>query len=482
MEGSKKVWLAAAVAATAAAGIALCAKAGAAASEGENAERSGPSKTGAASGEPGDPVNAMKASRPRVVIIGGGFAGISAAHVLGNKDVDVTLIDRTNHHVFQPLLYQVALATLAPSDISVPIRWLLRNFKNVEVLMAAADRIDAARQVVVADGGAREIPYDYLIVATGASHSYFGHSEWESIAPGLKTIDDALIIRNRFLSAFEQAEKAGTAEEIAAWQTFVIVGGGPTGVELSGLIPEIAGKALHQDYHRIDTRKTRVILVEAGPRLLPSFPESLSARAKSDLEELGVDVRLNCAVKEIEPGVVSMNGEKIAARTVFWAAGNAASPLLASLDAPRDKAGRLQVEPDLSVPGYANVFVVGDAAVFMDRGTPVPGVAPAANQEGTHAAQNVLRAIQGEGRRPFTYFNKGNLATIGRQRAIADFGFARVSGHLAWWLWLFVHIMYLAGFRNRLSVLLQWAYAYVTYQRGVRLINRPAYPEPVAEK
>lgn len=471
MDGRNKLWGVAAAAVSTAVAVALIARS--AASQEGSCDKSKPSDGDRRRDD--DPVNepGQTPARPRVVIVGGGFAGISAANVLGNTDVSVTLIDRNNHHLFQPLLYQVALATLAPSDISVPIRWLLRNKRNIDVLMANVDRIDADRSVVVVDGSAREIPFDYLIVATGASHSYFGHPDWEAHAPGLKTLDDALGIRNRFLTAFEEAEKATTAHEREIWQTFVVVGGGPTGVELSGLIPEIARHALRPDFHRVDTCKSRVILAEGGPRLLPSFPESLSAKARKDLEDLGVEVRLNCTVEQIDAGKVVMNGEEVEAKTILWAAGNAASPLLASLDAPRDRAGRLQVAADLSVPGAPNIFVVGDAAAFTSDGKMVPGVAPAANQEGALAAVNVLADIAGKPRTPFRYFDKGNLATIGRQRAIADFGFLRLSGNLAWWMWLFVHILYLAGFRNRISVLIQWAYAYLTYQRGVRLISRP---------
>ena len=473
MDRSSKLWIAAAVAAAAAAAVAGIAASGAATCDKPDAKPS--SSDGVSSDGSGLEDSAESAKpRPRVVIIGGGFAGLSAAHVLGNKPVDVTLVDRANHHLFQPLLYQVALATLAPSDVSSPIRWLLRGYSNIEVLMADAENVDTAKQIVSLDAGGRELAYDYLIVATGARHSYFGHDEWEPIAPGLKTLDDALEIRNRFLTAFEEAEKTESEAERQAWQTFVIVGGGPTGVELAGLIPEIARRALRRDFHRVDTCRSRVILVEAGPRLLPAFPESLSRRACKDLEELGVEVRLNTSVKQIEPGRVSMGDETLTARNILWAAGNAASPLLRTLGGPLDRAGRLQVAPDLSVPTMPNVFVAGDSAAFVDRGKPVPGVAPAANQEGAHAAGNVLKTIAGHERATFRYLDKGNLATIGRQRAIADFGFARVSGHPAWWLWLFVHILYLAGFRNRISVLIQWAYAYITYQRGVRLISHPA--------
>ena len=417
--------------------------------------------------------------RPRVVILGGGFAGLSAAKALGRADVDVTLVDRTNHHVFQPLLYQVATASLAPSDIAVPIRWVLRARRNVTVLMEEAEAIDPARRVVVcaAPEGRRELPYDYLIVATGARHSYFGHEEWEAAAPGLKSIEDALEIRNRFLEAFERAERTDDPARRRAEQTIVVVGGGPTGVELAGIIPGIATQALRGDFRRIDTRDTRVVLVEGGPRLLPAFPEPLAERARRDLEELGVEVRLDSIVTSVEAGAVQIGDERIEAGTILWAAGNAASPLARSLGAPLDRAGRVLVRPDLSLPGHSEVFVVGDvAAVPQPDGSIVPGVAPAANQEGRHAARNIERLLAGEATTPFRYTNKGNLATIGRHRAIADFGRLRLTGAIAWWFWLFVHILYLVGFRNRLTVLIQWAYAYFTYQRGSRLITRAEHP------
>jgi NADH dehydrogenase len=409
-------------------------------------------------------------ARPRVVIIGGGFGGLAAAHGLKRASVDVTLIDRTNHFTFQPLLYQVATAALAPSDITAPIRWILRHQRNTEVLMAEVREIDPVGRVVRYDEG-REIPYDYLIVASGSRHAYFGHEEWEPYAPGLKAIEDASEIRRRFLLAFENAEKSDDPTVQEEYLTFVIVGGGPTGVELAGAIPFIAKKALVQDFRKIDTRRTRVILVEAGPRILPTFPESLAAHATQDLRDLGVEVRVNSFVTGVGPDGVSIGDEKIRARTAFWAAGNLASPVGKFLGAPLDRAGRIQVNPDLSVPNHPEIFVVGDLATLVQDGRLIPGVGPAAIQEGAFAAKNIVREITHRPRQNFRYWNKGDLATIGRSRAIADFGFIKLSGRVAWFLWLFVHIMYLVGFRNRLSVLLQWAYEYVTYQRGSRLIT-----------
>jgi NADH dehydrogenase len=431
-------------------------------------------------------------TRPHVVIIGGGFGGNTAARALRRAPVDVTLIDRTNHHVFQPLLYQVATGMLAPSDITAPIRWMLRSQRNTRVLMAEVREIDVERRVVLIDEARTPISYDYLILAAGARHSYFGHADWESTAPGLKTIEDALEIRRRFLLAFEEAEKTSDPVEREALQTYVIVGGGPTGVELAGLIPEVARKALPKDFRSIDTRRTKVILIEGGPRLLPAFPESLSRRAERDLTELGVEVHTQWIVTRVEPDAVYVGERRIPTRTVFWAAGNAASPLGGPLGAPIDRAGRVNVLPDLSVPNHPEVFVVGDlAAAHLPDGTLTPGVGPAAIQMGTSAARNIERTLAGKPRVPFRYFNKGNLATIGRNRAVADFGVVRLTGFVAWVLWLFVHLMYLVGFRNRLSVLLQWAYAYFTYQRGVRLITTPnerlrhiasALPPPAARE
>jgi NADH dehydrogenase len=416
-------------------------------------------------------------TRPRVVIIGAGFGGLYAARAFRDASVDLTVIDRTNHHVFQPLLYQVATATLAPTDICAPIRWLLRKQRNTEVLLAEAESVDPARHLVRCGDG-MELNYDYLIIAAGARHSYFGHPEWEAIAPGLKSAEDALELRRRWLTAFERAERLvdveGWEDEARANLTFVIVGRGPTGVELAGMLPTIARHALPPDFRHIDPASARIVLIEGGPRLLPTFPEDLSARAKADLESLGVEVRLNQRVVNVSDHGVDIGGEPpehIEARTILWAAGNTASPLGRSLGVPLDRMGRVFVNDDLSVPGHPEIFVVGDLAVLMTDGKPVPGVAPAAIQSGKAAARNVLRSIRGEGRGPFRYFNKGDLATIGRWRAVAVMAGRHLTGALAWWAWLLIHIMYLAGFRNRISVLIEWGYSFFTYQRGARLIT-----------
>ena len=413
--------------------------------------------------------------RPQVVIIGGGFGGLTAARTLRHAPVDVTLIDRNNHHTFQPLLYQVATATLNPSDITAPIRHVLRSQRNATVLLAEVERIDVGQRTLTideGDGRARDITYDYLVVAAGARHAYFGHDAWEPDAPGLKTIDDALEIRRRFLLALERAELTDDADERAAYMTIVVVGGGATGVELAGLMPDVL-RGVRRDFRRIDPSRARIILIEGGPRLLSAFPEEISNRALADLRELGVDVRLDSVVTRIDANRACVGDDCIPTRNVFWAAGNAASPLGRFLDAPLDRAGRVQVNADLSVPGHPEVFVVGDLATLTDvRGVRVPWVAPAANQEGKRAAENIRLLLAGKETVKFRYFNKGDLATIGRYRAVADFGSFRVAGWLAWWFWLFVHIMYLVGFRNRVSVLIQWAYSYFTYQRGVRLITR----------
>jgi NADH:ubiquinone reductase (H+-translocating) len=412
----------------------------------------------------------MSATRPRVVIIGGGFGGLYAARAFREAPVDVTVVDRTNHHLFQPLLYQVATATLAPTDITAPIRWLLRKQANTRVLLAEVTGIDvAARRVTMDDG--QSLPYDYLIVASGSRHSYFGNPEWEKIAPGLKSVDDAIVIRQRFLLAFERAEKSASEAERSRLLTFVIVGGGPTGAELAGMLPLIAKRALPPEFRASDPSRARVILLEGGPRVLPTFSEQLSMHAQRDLEELGVDVRTNCRVTKVERGAVWLGNEKIETETIVWAAGNESSPLGKHLGAPLDRAGRVQVQPDLSVPGHQEVFVVGDLAEMHTDGKRVPGVAPAAMQSGPHAAHNILRLIDGRLTKPFRYRNKGDLATIGRHRAIAQFPALEMWGKPAWWFWLFLHIMYLAGFRNRLSVLIEWAYSYFTYQRGARLIS-----------
>jgi len=408
--------------------------------------------------------------RPRVVIVGGGFGGLYAARALKRDDVDVLLLDRTNHHLFQPLLYQVATATLAPTDITAPIRWLLRKQRNATVLMEEVGHIDTARRVVLTTDG-REHAYDYLIVATGARHAYFAHPEWETLAPGLKSVDDAIELRRRILTAFERAELIEDPEERAAWLTFIVVGGGPTGTELAGMLPTIARHALGRDFRRIDPTSARVILVEGGPKILPSYPDELSERARRDLTNLGVDVRTGTLVSEIGEHHVVAGGERIHAHTILWAAGNAASPLGRDLHVTLDRAGRVPVAPDLSVPGWRDVFVIGDLAATTTNGKPVPGVAPAAMQMGALAAKNIRRDLEQRERVPFRYRNKGDLATIGRYRAIADFGRLRVTGSLAWWFWLFLHILYLAGFRNRISVLVEWAYSYFTYERGARLIT-----------
>jgi len=422
---------------------------------------------------------------PRIVIIGGGFGGITAAKKLKRANAQVTVIDRTNHFIFQPLLYQVATAALAPSEITAPIRWILRRSKNTEVLLAEVREIDPARRVIRVDDALREIPYDYLIVATGSRHAYFGHDEWEPYAPGLKAIEDATEIRRRFLLAYEIAEKTDDESERQEYLTFVIVGGGPTGVELAGALPFIAKKTLAPDFRRIDARKTRVVLIEAGPRILPTFPEDLAAHATQDLKDLGVEVMVNSAVTGVDEDGVRIGAEKIRARTAFWAAGNKASPVGGFLGAPLDRAGRIQVSPDLSVPGHPEIFVVGDLAALVQDGRQVPGVGPAAIQEGASAGKNIVRDLRKQPRKNFRYRNKGDLATIGRSRAIADLGWIRFSGRFAWFFWLFVHIMYLIGFRNRASVLFEWAYAYFTYQLGTRLITdterrQPPPPRTVA--
>jgi NADH:quinone reductase (non-electrogenic) len=420
---------------------------------------------------------------PRVVVIGGGFGGLYAARALKRAPVELTVIDRTNHHVFQPLLYQVATATLPATSITAPIRWMLRKQRNTHVLMAEAKDVDVERRVVHIDDERREIPYDYLIIAGGSRHAYFGHPEWEEYAPGLKSIDDALEIRRRLLLAFERAEKAENPREQTAYLTFVIVGGGPTGVELAGMLPMIARHSLPKEFRNIDTRTARILLVEGGPRVLPTFPEKLAVRARRDLEDLGVEVRTGSVVTRVEPGAVQIGDERIETCTVLWAAGNAASGLGKFLGVQLDRFGRVGVAPDLSIPEHPEVFVVGDLASIVTDGRQVPGVAPAAMQEGATAAKNIIRTLRRQPRVAFRYRNKGDLATIGRMRAIADFGRWQMSGAIAWWFWLFVHIMYLAGFRNRVSVLIEWAYAFFTYQRGARLITGPVRrmnPPPAA--
>ena len=407
-----------------------------------------------------------------VIIVGGGFAGLQAARGLDHQSVRVTLVDRLNHHVFQPLLYQVATAGLSPGDIASPIRWILRRQQNLRVLLGDVTRVDAERKrIVLSDGD--ELTYDYVIVAAGATHSYFGHNDWAAHAPGLKTLNDALEIRTRMLLAFEMAEREPDAARQRKLLTFAIVGGGPTGVELAGALAEIARHTLKQEFDTIDSESARIVLLEAGPTILPAFPEKLRDFARTALRKLGVEVWENAAVTAIARDSVTIAGDTLAAHTILWAAGVAAAPVGQSIGTPIDRAGRVIVLPDLSVPGHPDVFVIGDLASFTHQtGKPLPGVAQVAKQQGAHAARNVLRAVKGEPLQPFVYRDPGNMATLGRAAAIADFGRVRVSGYLAWLLWLFVHILFLIGFRNRISVMLQWASAYATYQRSVRLITR----------
>jgi NADH dehydrogenase len=401
----------------------------------------------------------------RVVIVGGGFGGLYAAKGLRDVPVQITLVDRRNYHLFQPLLYQVATAALNPSDIAYPIRSILNRQKNVTVILGDARSIDLHRKIVrLADA---DLAYDYLILATGATHSYFGHPEWEEAAPGLKTIEDALEIRRRVLLAFEAAERESDAEAQRAWLTFVIVGAGPTGVELAGALSEIARQTMLRDFRRINPSSARVILVEGRERVLPVYPPSLSAKAASQLRALGVEVITGATVTRLDDREVCLGETTIPARTVLWGAGVQASPLARSLGSPLDRAGRVLVERDLTVPGHRDAFVIGDLAAVPG----VPGVAPAAIQEGTHTALNIERAVGGQPLRAFHYRDKGSLATIGRAAGVADFGRLKLSGFFAWFAWLAIHIFFLIGFRNRLLVMLQWAWAYVTYQRGARLIT-----------
>jgi NADH dehydrogenase len=404
------------------------------------------------------------------VIIGGGFGGLSAAKALKNAPVDVLVIDRRNHHVFQPLLYQVATAALSPGDIASPIRWILRDQPNVRVWLAEARGVDPGRRIVqLADG---DVPYDYLIVAAGVAHAYFGHDEWRPFAPGLKTLEDALDIRRRVLRAFEQAERAADPAEQRRLLTFVVVGGGPTGVELAGALAEISRHALAHDFRAIDPESARILLVEAGRDVLAAYPASLSASARRQLERLGVAVWTGSPVAGIDAGHVRVGGETIEAGTILWAAGVSASPLGASLGAPTDRAGRVIVHEDLTLPGHPEVFVVGDLAAFrLADGTTLPGVAQVAMQQAAHAAANVGRMLAGRPREPFAYRFYGNMATIGRNAAVGDLGWVRLTGYPAWLMWLFIHIFQLIGFRNRLSVMVQWAFSYMTYQRSVRLIT-----------
>jgi NADH dehydrogenase len=406
-----------------------------------------------------------------VVIVGAGFGGLTAAKALASAPVEVVLVDKRNYHLFQPLLYQVATAGLSPAQIAWAARAILRRQKNAETRLGRVTGVDLAGKAVML--GEERLSYDYLVIATGARHAYFGHDEWEPFAPGLKKIEDATEIRRRLLLAFEQAETAKDPAKRHALLTFAVIGGGPTGVEMAGAIAELARHALAQDFRSIDPRDARILLIEAGPRLLPAMAESLSLKARRSLEKLGVEVRLGQAVTDCTAAGLRIGQEQVPARTLVWAAGVAASPAAKWLGADRDRAGRVKVEPDLSLAGHPEVFVIGDtAAVTTAEGRPVPGIAPAAKQMGAYAA----RAIRAQLKKrpappPFRYRHPGDLATIGRSHAVADFGWIKLSGFLAWWLWSFAHIFFLIGFRTRFGVALDWLWAYFTYERGARLIT-----------
>jgi NADH dehydrogenase len=413
----------------------------------------------------------------RVVIVGGGFGGLYAARALEGAPVEITLVDRRNHHLFQPLLYQVATATLNPSDIAVPIRSVLRGQSNVRVLLGEVTAVDVPGQRVQLEDGTA-LPYDYLILATGATHSYFGRDDWAPLAPGLKSIEDALEIRRRIFLAFEAAEREADPDHRRALMTFVLIGAGPTGVELAGALAEIARQSLRGDFRSIDPSDARILLVEGESRVLPGYPDKLSVRARKRLERLGVEVRTGERVTAIEPGCVTLGSHRILARTVFWAAGVAASPLARSLGVPLDRAGRVKVRPDLTIPGREDVFVVGDLALLEQDGRPIPGVSPAAMQEARHAADNILRALAGDPYEPFRYFDKGSFAVIGRGAAVGVMlGKLKVSGFFAWLAWVFIHLFFLIGFRNRLLVMFDWAYSYLTFRRGARLITGEGHVE-----
>ncbi len=411
---------------------------------------------------------------PRVVIVGAGFAGLACARALKKAPVQVTVVDRRNHHLFQPLLYQVATAGLNPADIATPTRQILRKQRNAEVVMAEVRDVDLDGRFVELDGGER-LAYDHLVIATGATHAYLGHPEWEAVAPGLKTIEDALEIRRRILVAFERAERERDAARQRAWLTFVIVGGGPTGVELAGAVAEIARHTLASEFRHIDPHRARVILLHAGDRILAPYAPASSRSAQKQLERLGVYVHTGMRVTAIDEKGVSIGRERIEGRTVLWAAGVAASPLARKLGAPLDTAGRVLVTPELTLPDHGEVHVIGDvASIRSSVGTMVPGVAPAAIQAGTHTGRNVLRAVGGAPLLPFRYADKGMMATLGRAAAVTEIGRWRFSGLVAWLAWLLIHILFLVGYRNRVAVLLQWAYHYATFEREARLITATA--------
>jgi NADH dehydrogenase len=408
--------------------------------------------------------------KPKVVIVGAGFGGLRAARRLAHSSMQITLIDRRNHHTFQPLLYQVATAGISPADIAAPIRWIVRGERNVEVLLGEVQDFDLDKRLVKLPE--LDVPYDYLIVAAGATHAYFGHPRWEPFAPGLKTIEDAIEIRRRVLLAFELAEEQAARGLPPMQLNFVIVGGGPTGVELAGTLAEISRQVLNNEFKSIDPKTTRIILLEGGPRVLPTYAEDLSKSAEEQLRHLGVEVQTSAMVTDVAAAAVHIGESILPAAVILWAAGVAASPLGEKLGVPTDRAGRVLVNNDLSIPGHREVFVIGDLASLKDKqGKMLPGVAPVAMQEGTAAAKSIERDMRGEPRKDFHYFDKGSLATIGRSAGIAQFGKIHISGFIAWLSWLFIHIFFLIGFRNRMIVLLQWAWSYFTYERGARLIT-----------
>ena len=422
----------------------------------------------------------MSDARPRVVIVGGGFGGLKAAEALAKLPVQITLVDRKNHHTFQPLLYQVATAGLSPAEIAAPIREILARHSNVEVLLGEVIGIDVNARKLQLHGA--ELPYDYLIIAAGSSHAYFGHDEWEPLAPGLKTLEDALEMRRRILLAYELAEREALLTGTHMPLNFVVVGGGPTGVELAGTVGEISRMSMNREFKHIDPTKTRILLVEGSPAVLSAYPPDLQQSAVRQLKKLGVEVRVNSMVTEVREGEIRIGNEVMPATVILWAAGVSASPLGRALGVPTDKAGRVLVEPDLSIPGHKEVFVVGDlASITYDHRKPVPGLAPAAMQEGKWAGRQIKRDLEGKPREPFHYLDKGTLATIGRAAAVADFpGGIHISGFFAWLSWLFVHIFFLIGFRNRLAVMFDWAWSYFTFRRSARLITGESEIIPIA--
>lgn len=408
---------------------------------------------------------------PRLIIIGGGFGGMSAAKALKSWPGQVLVIDKTNHHLFQPLLYQVATGMLSPRDIAIPIREELRSQKNVTVLMTEVVAIDKEKHLIHLASGDVE-NYDYLIVATGSRHSYFNHPEWEPLAPGLKTVADAFFVREKILLSFEKAELCKDEKQAESYLNFVIIGGGPTGVEVAGAIAEIAFDALTKEFHRIDLKKTKILLIEAGPRILSAYPEKLSSKAKADLARLGIEVKTGVRVLNILPEGVEVEGGMIPSRCVLWCAGNQASPLLKTLHLELDRQGRVPVLPDLSLPGHPEIFVIGDAAACpMKEGSLLPGIAPVASQQGRYVAKLIRKALPSSSRKPFSYFDKGMMATIGKRRAVCKIGPFSLSGWLAWAAWAFVHVAYLVNFRSRLVVMIEWAFYYFKGQKGARIIT-----------